>query len=67
VKGLLDDAYELAVKLRDTLQDAADEVTDEPWAQRMFGHRVAPVQELADSADDLGNRIDRQRIALRGS
>lgn len=67
MKGLLDDAYELAVNLRDTLQDAADTATDEPSNQRMFGHRVTPVQELADSADDLANRLDRQRTALRGS
>jgi hypothetical protein len=70
VKGLLDDAYELAVQLRDTLQDAADQAADEPWAQRTFGHRAAPAQELANTADeldDIANRIDRQRTALRGS
>jgi hypothetical protein len=63
MKGLLDDAYELADKLRRTLDEAAAAAGEEP----MFGDRAAPIQALANDADDLASRIDNQRTALRGS
>lgn len=63
MKGLLDDAYELAVKLRGTLEDAEGLADDGAYPPRV----VTSVGELAAQADDLGNQIDRQRTALRGS
>jgi hypothetical protein len=63
VKGLLDDAYELAERLHETLRDAELGAVDnnEPYV------RVSHIRDLKDAADDLGNQIDRQRTALRGS
>jgi hypothetical protein len=63
VKGLLDDAYELAVKLRGTLDEALAEVDEEPlrWTSTLN------VRLMRNSADDLASRIDNQRTALRGS
>jgi hypothetical protein len=62
VKGLLDDAYELAVQLRDTLEEAAAFAAHAPTPRGLAAN-----EDLRDSADDLANRIDRQRTALRGS
>lgn len=62
MKGLLDDAYELAVKLRDTLEEAAALAAHAPTPRGL-----AAVEDSRDAADDLANRLDRQRTALRGS
>ena len=56
----LEDARELAEKLRDSLSDAAVGTPSQIDCVR----RVA---DLADAADDLVSRIDNLRTALRGT
>lgn len=63
MRGLLDDAYELVVKLRDTLAETVGAAIDEGFAIRVEEN----VRDLFDVADDLANRIDRQRTNLRGT
>ena len=53
----LDEALGLAERLRDELAAVALAAADEPWNQRAFGAPAAPLQQLADDADDLASRI----------
>jgi hypothetical protein len=62
MRGLLDDAYELAEKLKDALADA-EGIAGEQYSPRL----VTRVGDLAAQADDLASRIDNLRSALRGS
>lgn len=59
----LENAYALAERLHETLRDAELGAVDanEPYV------RVSHIRDLKVAADDLANRIDRQRTALRGS
>lgn len=61
MKGLLDDAYELAERLHETLRDAELGAADN---HRCYVH-VSRIRDLKDAADDLANRIDNQRTELR--
>jgi hypothetical protein len=64
----LEDAYALAVKLRDTLgsiASAAEESLNVEHAAS--GADVPRLTEIADLADDLTSQISNQCTALRGS